>query len=1105
MRSRLGSISKSLLANQFGVLLAVLIGLFGPMAAPDPAAAHLSIIRQGAESRGSREAGDDHGKALAAGDFNGDGFEDLAVGAPGEAVGSLDDAGAVVISWGTPLGLTHIGASILTEDDWGGAAADAEFGFALAAGDFNNDGRDDLAVGCPGSNLGLNIRDAGIVYLYSGQPSGLTPWHDLSQTDGGGAHEVGDRFGSSLCVGNFNGDNGPFADLAVGSPGEDSTAGAIFYFCGGIFGVITGPSGWIKQSTLGGTNDSGDLFGFSLAAGQVAGLSYEDLLVGAPGKDAGGIGNSGQAYLILGGSNGLTSTHVPIDATTGDLGSSYQTNGNFGYAVAVGSFYSGNYDGVAIGEPGRTVSSQSRAGRVCVGKGTAGGVDFIGPEAIVLTEASANQTVAANEEFGRALTAGPFETLDSYDDLVVGTPYDDPSGITNAGLVLVFFGSANGPIGNAWAGFYQGTLNDSSEPGDLLGYALTVGKFDDTGKGAVVAGAPGEDSGIGMVHVIAPWRQRYNIGAKTSIALDCEGNYVFTAKPFDEVCIASTTKSMTLLLACERSQLPPNDPDFVDLDETYEVKSWIRQNVGGSTYDFENRETLTLRDLLYALMFPSGNDASYAIADMLTGADNNWNNGYAGTCQDFVDEMNARAAQLGMNGSFFTNPAGLDVGDHHSTAADMMKLARAVLNNPLAAEVVRTNSYTIISDYWDDDQWRTNYRSLGYGFLANLQNRNPDFVGIKPGRTPCAQGTGVFAAREPGEGIAVAGTFGTDTSESWGPYYDTAASLMQVALAECDYDFVFLPDMPLFRFDVENLSTLVGSLTGGSIAFERSALELPAVQYEIMRSTSGAPTSAEVDLIRNSETFFSGGERLDFGIAPFEGHGEIAFVNQGETNARFRVYLSYQTGYAEFNLAPGGRAVLPAHAQSMGRLILGIENRSGDAASIPMLLSVREEYSFDLTNIPGAAGRVFSAEIARVGDIQQDGTTLRVRGTDPNGGPILHAIAHEEGLTVDAPEFVADAASGPRVTMRPAAPNPFTGETRLAFELRSAGAVALTIHDAQGRRVRGYAQAQVDPGAWAVVWDGRSDDGARCAAGIYFYRLEVDGRQEAEGRVIRVE
>lgn len=1104
MRSNLSAnynyiLSKSLAWTSVGILilLATLIG-------PEPAAAHLSIVRQGPESRGAREAGDDHGKALAAGDFNGDGFEDLAVGAPGEAVGSLDDAGAVVVSWGTALGLTHVGASILTEDDWGGAAADAEFGFALAAGDFNNDGRDDLAVGCPGSNLGLNIRDAGIVYVYSGQPSGLAPWHDLSQADGGGAHEVGDRFGSSLCVGNFNGDSGPFADLAIGSPGEDGAAGAIFWFCGGIFGVITGPNGWIKQSTLGGTNDTGDLFGFSIAAGQVAGLYYDDLIVGVPSKDISGTANAGSVHVILGGASGLTTSDLVIDATTGDLGATYQTGGNFGYAVAAGKFYSGSFDGIAVSEPGRTISGFARAGRVCVGKGTLSGIDFTGAEAIVLTEASANQTVAANEEFGRALAAGPFETLDSYDDLAVGTPYDDPAGITNAGLVLVFFGGANGPTGYAWAGFYQGTLNDSSEPGDFLGYALTVGKFDDTGKGAVVAGAPGEDSGIGMVHVIAPWRQRYNIGANTSIALDCEGNYVFTAKAFDEVCIASTTKSMTLLLACERSQLPPNDPDFVDLDDTYEVKNWIRSNVGGSTYGFEFRETLTLRDLLYALMFPSGNDASYAIADMLTGANNNWNNGYAGTCQEFVDEMNARAAQLGMNDTFFTNPAGLDVGDHHSTAADMMKLARAVLNNPLAAEVVRTNSYSIISDYWDNDQWRTNYRTLGYGFLNNLQVRNPNFVGIKPGGTPCAQRTGVFAAREPGEGIAVAGTFGTPSDQGT-LYYDSAASLMQVALAECDYDFVFLPDMPLFRFDAENLSTLAGSLMGGSIAFDRSSVELPAVQYEIMRSRSGAPTSAEVDLIRTSETFFAEGERLDFGIFPFEGHGEIVFVNQGEANARFRVYPSYQTGYAEFNLAPGGRAVLPAHAQSMGRFILGIENRSGDAASIPMLLSVREEYRFDLTNIPGGAGRVFSAELIRAGDVQQDGTTIRVRGTDPNGGPILHAIAHEDGLTVDAPEFVAGAAHGPRVTMRPAAPNPFTGETRLAFELRSAGAVALTIHDAQGRKLRRYEQAQVDPGAWAVVWDGKSDEGTRCAAGIYFYRLDVDGRQEAEGRVIRVE
>lgn len=138
-------------SSRTGRPLAAIAVLLVCLVLAKPAGAHLSIIRQGAESRGVAEAGDEYGKSVAAGDFNGDGFEDLAVGSPGEAIGSLDAAGAVIVSWGTALGITHVGASLLTQDDWAGAAANAEFGYALAAGDFNHDGRDNLAVGCPAS------------------------------------------------------------------------------------------------------------------------------------------------------------------------------------------------------------------------------------------------------------------------------------------------------------------------------------------------------------------------------------------------------------------------------------------------------------------------------------------------------------------------------------------------------------------------------------------------------------------------------------------------------------------------------------------------------------------------------------------------------------------------------------------------------------------------------------------------------------------------------------------------------------------------------------------------------------------------------------------
>jgi hypothetical protein len=140
-----------------------------------------TLTQNSAGVPGANEEGDEFGKALAAGDVNGDGYADIAVGTPGEDIGSAasgQNTGAVVQLLGTTNGLTGTGSKNWDQgsaDVPGAVEAGDAFGSALALGDTDNDGKDDLAIGAPGEDgSGAAAVDAGAVWVLRGTTSGLT-------------------------------------------------------------------------------------------------------------------------------------------------------------------------------------------------------------------------------------------------------------------------------------------------------------------------------------------------------------------------------------------------------------------------------------------------------------------------------------------------------------------------------------------------------------------------------------------------------------------------------------------------------------------------------------------------------------------------------------------------------------------------------------------------------------------------------------------------------------------------------------------------------------------------------------------------------------------
>jgi hypothetical protein len=265
---------------------------------------------------GACSDGDAFGTALVVGNFNGDAFDDLAIGVPGEDINGQFDAGAVNVIYGSASKLRKNKDQYWNQDSTGindAAEADDNFGLDLAAGDFNNDGRDDLAIAVPFEDLDAGF-DAGAVAVLYGHSTGLRynadqVWHQ----DVAGIADVAegdDRFGNAIVAGDFDGDG--FDDLAIGVEKEDidikDDAGAFHIIFGGSSRLsASGDEFWNQDSPgLLKTNENFDNVGRALACGDYDDDGFADLAVAIPSEDTGGVIDSGAVMVIYGKSSGLS-------------------------------------------------------------------------------------------------------------------------------------------------------------------------------------------------------------------------------------------------------------------------------------------------------------------------------------------------------------------------------------------------------------------------------------------------------------------------------------------------------------------------------------------------------------------------------------------------------------------------------------------------------------------------------------------------------------------------------------------------------------------------------------------------------------------------------
>ena len=455
-----------------------------------------------------------------AGDVNGDGYDDLIIGASAADPGGNSGAGETYVVYGG-AGAPGTGGDLDLSD------LDGTNGFILngidrsdssgqsvsSAGDVNGDGYDDLIIGAsaadPGGNSGAG--ETYVVYGGAGAPGtgGVLDLSDLDGTNGfilNGIDAVDLSGWSVSSAGDVNGDG--YDDLIIGAsyadPNEDNSAGETYLVYGGASAPGTG--GRLNLSTLDGTDgfilngiDVYDRSGFPVSsAGDVNGDGYDDLIIGARSADPNGDSYAGETYLVYGGAGAPGTGGVldlsDVDGTNGFILNGIDAGDYSGFSVSSAGDVNGDgYDDLIIGAYRAAPNEDFRATRagetyVIYGGASAPGTDGVldlsdldGTNGFILNG------IDADDRSGRSVSSAGDVNGDGYDDLIIGAFGADPNGDSGAGETYVIYGGATGtesltPV------TVQGTAAADNFTGNAGADSFTAIATND-----VVRGAAGDD------------------------------------------------------------------------------------------------------------------------------------------------------------------------------------------------------------------------------------------------------------------------------------------------------------------------------------------------------------------------------------------------------------------------------------------------------------------------------------------------------------------------------------------------------------------------------------------------------------------------------------
>ncbi|MET9406233.1 FG-GAP-like repeat-containing protein [Streptomyces sp. NPDC002935] len=360
---------------------------------------HKGITQRTAGIPGTPEAGDRFGSAVAVGDVDGDGYADLVIGAGGEAIGSVKGAGSVTVVFGAKGGVSGDAIAFHAPTP----TARQAFGNKLAVGDFDHDGRDDIAVAA-GTKVQVvkgaaKLRDTAKPAMKSFTPPG------------GGAGT------GQIAAADVNGDG--YTDLATVAYFDDAADE-------GTLGVLAGSAQGLTGKTLGKTGLP--FAGYSIVAGDVTAHGRDDIVVDT------GFSDGPDDFLLR---------MFPGTAAGLGAGVAYGGPAQPGRAAVLADLDGDGHADLVTSDTGATdPDGFNNAGAVTVVPGSVAGLDAAHARTITLATPGVTGASEGNDLFGAAVAAGDYDA-DGAADLTVGVP----GKYLGTGAVSVIPGSPDGPTG----------------------------------------------------------------------------------------------------------------------------------------------------------------------------------------------------------------------------------------------------------------------------------------------------------------------------------------------------------------------------------------------------------------------------------------------------------------------------------------------------------------------------------------------------------------------------------------------------------------------------------------------------------------------------------